>query len=174
MMARSGYTLVNWDMKTIPSTGTGTDEIYLGPVMLDGQTLRKCRLLGLVITFCGDMYMESEEIIVNLNVLRQLKKGQRLCTRGEYLDIETPHLIPECIRRWRRQETRNEMITTLNRIINNALILQQTDNNLIPYIRQSIVGIENIKHTYSICHQTSARLDMILDKIKKAIPIDEE
>jgi hypothetical protein len=122
------------------------------------------------------IYMESEEIIVNLNVLRQLKKGQRLCTRGEYLDIETPHLVPECIRRWRRQETRNEMINTLNRIINNALILQHTDNTITPYIRQSIVGIENIKHTYAVCHQTCARLDMILDKIKKAVPpsLDDE
>ena len=118
--------------------------------------------------------MECEEIIVNLNVLRQLKKGQRLCTRGAFLDIETPHLVPECIRRWRRQETRNEMINILNLIINSSIQLQKTNDSLTSYISQSVVGIENLKHTYAMCHQTCARLDMILDKIKKAIPNDEE
>ena len=114
--------------------------------------------------------MESEEIIVNLNVIRQLKKGQKLSTRGAFLDIETSHLIPECIRRWRRQDTRNEMINTLNRIINSAIYLQQTDETILPYIVHSIPGIENLKQTYSMCHQTGARLDMILDKIRKLVP----
>jgi len=114
--------------------------------------------------------MESEEVIVNLNVLRQVQKGQRLSTRGAFLDIETPYLIPECIRRWRRQDNRNEMINTLNRIINSALYLQKTDDTLTSYISQSTMGLENLKHTYSICHQTCARLDMILDKIRKVIP----
>ena len=114
--------------------------------------------------------MEPEEIIVNLNVLRQLKKGQKLSTRGAFLDIETPYFVPECVRRWRRQDNRNEMINTLNRIINCAIHLQATDDMITPYIRECIPGIENIKHTYSMCHQTSARLDMILDKIHKAVP----
>jgi hypothetical protein len=114
--------------------------------------------------------MDTEEIIVNLNVLRQVKKGQKLCTRGAFLDIETPYLVPECIRRWRRQDNRNEMITILNRIINNALTTQKTDDNLTTYIDQSVSGIENLKHTYSMCNQTVARLDMILDKIRKVIP----
>ena len=114
--------------------------------------------------------MEAEEVIVNLNVLRQVQKGQKLSTRGAFLDIETPYLIPECIRRWRRQDNRDDMINTLNRIINNALQLQKSDDTLTSYINQSVAGIENIKHTYSMCHLTCARLDMILDKIRKVIP----
>jgi hypothetical protein len=118
--------------------------------------------------------MNTEEIIVNLNVLRQLKKGQRLCTRGAFLDIETPHLVPECIRRWRRQENRNEMINILTLIINSSIQLQKTDDTLTSYISQSVSGIENLKHTYGMCHQTCARLDMILDKIKKILPLEIE
>jgi hypothetical protein len=114
--------------------------------------------------------MEPEEIIVNLNVIRQLKKGQKLSTRGAFLDIETSYIIPECIRRWRRQDTRNEMINTLNRIVNSAIHLNSTDDSIRPYIVQSIPGIENLKQTYSMCHQTCARLDMILDKIRKVAP----
>ncbi len=114
--------------------------------------------------------MEPEEIIVNLNVLKQLKKGQKLSTRGAFLDIETSYFVPECIRRWRRQDTRNEMINTLNRIINSAIHLRRTDEDILPYIAGSVSGIENLKQTYSMCHQTCARLDMILDKIQKVLP----
>jgi hypothetical protein len=114
--------------------------------------------------------MEPEEIIVNLNVLRQLKKGQKLSTRGAFLDIEAPHMIPECIRRWRRQDTRNDMITSLNKIINSAIHLYRTDDSILPYIVKAVPGIDNLKQTYSMCHQTCARLDMILDKIHKIVP----
>ena len=117
--------------------------------------------------------MEPEEIIVNLNVLRQLKKGQKLNTRGAFLDIESTHLIPESIRRWRRQDTRNDMINSLNKIINSAIFLHRTDDTILPYIVKSVPGIDNLKQTYSMCNQTCARLDMILDKIRKILPDKE-
>ena len=118
--------------------------------------------------------MEPEEIIVNLNVIRQIKKGQKISTRGAYLDIETPYLVPECIRRWRRQETRNDMINSLNKVINSAIHLYRTDPTILPYIEKAISGIDNLKQTYSMCHQTCARIDMILDKIAKIIPETQE
>ena len=117
--------------------------------------------------------MEPEEIIVNLNVIRQIKKGQRLSTRGAYLDIETPYLVPECIRRWRRQETRNDMINSLNKVINSAIHLNRTDSSILPYIEKAVPGIDNLKQTYSMCHQTCARIDMILDKIAKILPPEQ-
>lgn len=117
--------------------------------------------------------MEPEEIIVNLNVIRQIKKGQKISTRGEFLDIETVHLVPECIRRWRRQETRNDMINSLNKVVNSAIHLYSKDSSILPYIQHSLSGIENLKQTYSMCHQTCARLDMILDKISKILPQNE-
>lgn len=101
-----------------------------------------------------------EEVIVNLNVIAQLKKGQKLSTRGEYLDIEAPCLVPECIRRWRRQDSRNDMVIALNRIINEAI-----RQDVPRYLDKAIVGLENLKHTYAHCKQTMARLEMILDKI---------
>jgi hypothetical protein len=118
--------------------------------------------------------MEPEEIIVNLNVIRQIKKGQKLSTRGAYLDIETPYLVPECIRRWRRQETRNDMINSLNKVINSAIHLNRTDSSILPYIEKAVPGIDNLKQTYSMCHQTCARIDMILDKITKILPSEPE
>jgi len=109
--------------------------------------------------------METEEIIINLKLLQQVEKGQKLITRDAYLNIESTTLIPECLRRWKRQDSRNETIKTINRIINDAIALLPKEPRLKLHLRKSKQGIINLKDTYSICHQTCARLDTILDKI---------
>lgn len=120
--------------------------------------------------------MEIEEIIINLKLLEQVEKGQKLVTRDAYLNIEPTTFIPECIRRWKRQDNRNETIKTINRIINDALSLLPKEPRIKQYLRKSKQGIMNLKDTYSMCHQTCARLDMILDKIKVVdsveLPVD--
>jgi len=111
--------------------------------------------------------MELEDIIVNLNVLAVLKKGQKLNSRGEFLDIEVPYFVPESVRRWYRHDTRDHMLITLNRIINESV-----RQNVPRYLDKAVTGIENLKHTYSHCKQTCARLDMILDKIRANQPVE--
>lgn len=109
--------------------------------------------------------MEREEIIINLKIIKQVEKGQKLSTRDAYLNIESPYLfIPECVRRWRRQDNRNDTIKMINRIINQALT--KRDEQMDEYIIQAKQGISNLKDTYSSCSQTCARIDTILDKIK--------
>jgi hypothetical protein len=94
--------------------------------------------------------MDVEEIIINLKILQKLEKNQKLITRGAYLNVETTSLIPECLRRWNRQDNRAETLKKINTIVNAAIELD---------------GIINLKETYSTCCQTCARLDIILDKI---------
>jgi hypothetical protein len=112
--------------------------------------------------------MDIEEIVINLKILSQLDKNQKLITRGSYINIEGPSLIPEFIRRWNRQENRAETIKKINTIINSAIdLIDNTDNkyDIKQYIIDSKLGIQNLKETYSTCSQTCARLDIILDKI---------
>jgi hypothetical protein len=111
--------------------------------------------------------MDIEEIIINLKILSQLDKNQKLITRGSYINIEGPSLIPEFIRRWNRQENRSETLKKINSIINSAIELIDKDNkyDVKQYIIDSKNGIQNLKETYSTCSQTCARLDIILDKI---------
>ena len=111
--------------------------------------------------------MDAEEVIINLKLLSQVEKGQKLITRDAYLNIEGPYLfIPEFVRRWRRQDSRDETIKCINRVVNDAITLLKKEPSMKPYIRGAKPGIMNLKETYSMCHQTCARLDMILDKIK--------
>ena len=114
--------------------------------------------------------MDIEEIVINLKILSQLDKNQKLTTRGSYINIEGPSLIPEFVRRWNRQENRAETIKKINTIINSAIDLMDTPTNdttynIKQYIIDSKLGIQNLKETYSTCSQTCARLDVILDKI---------
>jgi hypothetical protein len=111
--------------------------------------------------------MDVEEVIINLKLLSQVEKGQKLITRDAYLNIEGPYLfVPEFVRRWRRQDSRHETVKCINRVVNEAIALHKKDPSMKLYIRSAKPGIMNLKETYSMCHQTCARLDMILDKMK--------
>jgi hypothetical protein len=116
--------------------------------------------------------MDIDEIVINLKLLETLDKNQKLITRDAYLNIEPNSLIPEFLRRWNRQDNRNETIKKLNNIITQA-IKHLDDNNLNynmkEYLKRAMIGITNLKETYSTCSQTCARLDVLLDKIRLAL-----
>ena len=127
--------------------------------------------------------MNYEEIIINLKVLESLEKNQKLISRGSYLNIEPLSIIPEAIRRWHRQDNRNETLKKINLVVNSAIeLINQKNEGKIhldtsEYLRKSLVGIENLKETYATCFQTCARLDVIIDKIKTSLSkkeIDED
>jgi hypothetical protein len=111
--------------------------------------------------------MDIEEIIINLKILQSLDKNQKLVTRGSYINIESPSLIPEFIRRWNRQENRAETIKKINNIVNSAIenIDKNDIFNIKEYLINSKTGILNLKETYATCSQTCARIDIIIDKI---------
>ena len=112
--------------------------------------------------------MEREEIIVNLKLLESVQKMQKLTTRDVFLNIEPTSLIPECFRRWKRQDGRDTTIKKINEIVNSSIILihEQKDVIMKDYLLKSSSGIANLKETYAACKQTCARIDTILDKIK--------
>jgi hypothetical protein len=122
--------------------------------------------------------MDKEEIIINLKLLEQVEKGQKLITRDAYLNIESPiFFIPEFVRRWRRQDSRHETVKVINRVINDAISISKKDETIKAYIDKAIPGVMNLKETYSMCQQTCARLDMILDKMrpyKTEVVLEEE
>jgi len=41
------------------------------------------------------------------------------------------------------------------------------------YLKDSIIGLENLKDTYSKCTQTRARIDVIIEKINKALNLNQ-
>ena len=74
--------------------------------------------------------MEPEEIFINLKVLQGLNKNQKLISRGQYINVEPQSIIPEALRRWRRQDSRDETLKKINLIVNSAIefILKEPNN----------------------------------------------
>ena len=107
--------------------------------------------------------VEYDEVAVNLKVIASIQVNTKLYTKGAYLNIEQPMFIPESLRRWYRQDSRDEAIKRIDRTISKAIAYN--DVAMREYLEAAKVGITNMKETYSTCVQTMARLDTILDKI---------
>lgn len=117
---------------------------------------------------------EIDEVLINLKVLESLEINKKLVTRDTYLNVETDKIIPVGIRRWWRQDDRNETLRKIDHIVDKALRLRDDKDKsevIDPYLIDCIKGLRNLKQTYSLCVQTCARLDTIIDKINRNITV---
>ena len=114
---------------------------------------------------------EKDELIINLTVLSQLNKNRKISTKECFLNLEPSEgfRVPESLRRWWKGESREEALKKLDNIIVKSVSLLSKHNELIEYLRKSIIGLENLKQTYTECTQTNARIDVIIDKAKRGI-----
>ena len=108
---------------------------------------------------------EYNEVVVNLKVIASITVNTKLYTKGAYLNIEQHSIVPESVRRWYRQDSRDESIKRIDRTITKAIAYLPKERVMQQYLKEAKIGILNMKETYSICVQTMARLDTILDKI---------
>ena len=94
---------------------------------------------------------EIDEILINLKVLESLEINKKLITRDTYLNVEPNKTMPEFIRRWWRQDDRNETLRKIDDVIEKALRLRKEKDKsevLDPYLINSIKGLRNLKQTY--------------------------
>ena len=108
---------------------------------------------------------EYDEVVVNLKVIASISVNSRLYTKGSLLNIEQASIIPEGIRRWYRQDNRDEAIKKIDRTITKSMNYTKTHPQVLQYLNEAKVGILNMKDTYSLCVQTTARLETIIAKI---------
>lgn len=117
--------------------------------------------------------MDIDEVLVNLKVLEQIQVNEKLISRGPYLNIEYQSIIPESLRRWRRQDNRNETIKKINLVINSALKMRENceeiSESLDIYLNKSVSGLKALKETYATCCQTTARIDVIINKVQNSL-----
>lgn len=123
--------------------------------------------------------MDIDEVLVNLKVLEQIQVNQKLISRGPYLNIEYESVVPEFFRRWKRQDNRNETIKKINLVINSALKIkedkeQTTTESFDTYLINSVSGLKALKETYATCCQTTARIDVIINKIQTSVTKEDE
>lgn len=119
--------------------------------------------------------IEKDELIINLKILSQLSKNRKLITKESYLNLESNNTfqIPEFFKRWFRGDSRDEALKKIDNIIVKSIDYLKKFEEIEFYLKNSIIGLENLKDTYSNCTQTRARIDVIIEKINIAIGTNE-
>ena len=107
--------------------------------------------------------MNVDDIIVNLKVIGSIEPNQRINTNGNFLNIEGITLVPQSVKRWWREDSRDKCIKLIDQIVQHAIANDTIE--IQSALQNCIVGMENLKQTYSSCIQTKARLDTIIEKI---------
>ena len=103
-----------------------------------------------------------DQNILNLKILSKIKENDKLLTNNKLLEIDSPHIF-QSINRWYNNENRNITIEKLNNILEDTFLitenllnenkeeknLEETNTqifqNLILEMRNSLVGLENLK-----------------------------
>lgn len=116
----------------------------------------------------------DDELVVNLIVISKVQINTKLYTSGIYLNLEQPSYIPESLRRWIRQDSRDETIKKINRIVTRSLEEYQRDTKMYSTYKSHLLdakkGLLNLRETYSNCIQTVARIDTLISKISSIDP----
>ena len=112
---------------------------------------------------------EKDELIINLKVLSKLDKNNKLTTKEKFLNLQSSYFLPEAISRWWNGDNRDESLKFLDNLATKSIKFLNENDDIIQNIKESLVGLENLKDTYSKCTQTNARLDVIIEKINKGI-----
>ena len=65
--------------------------------------------------------MDENAIIINLKVIAAIQPNDRINTSDKFLNIEANTLIPHGVKRWWRNDDRNESLNRIDQIISEAL-----------------------------------------------------
>ena len=109
------------------------------------------------------------EIIVNLNVLSELKEKNKLTTKETFFNIDTSNAYLQSGLRWWYGNSRDESISKINILINEAFKFYKSKPEIISYLTKSKSGLENLKKTYNDCAKSQARITIIIDEINRFI-----
>jgi len=107
------------------------------------------------------------EIIVNLNVLSNLKEKNKLTTKETFFNIDTSNTYLQPGLRWWYGNSRDETINKINFLVIEAFKFYNSNPEIINYLSNSKSGLENLKKTYNNCAKSQARINIIIDDINR-------
>ena len=132
-----------------------------------------------------------ENNILNLKIISKIKENDKLSSQKEIIRIDPPNLL-QGIYRWINSEGREITLEKLTLIIDNTMkITEELLNeerertyinsvdfkennseilqNYIIEMTNSLLGLENLKKTYSLDISISSKIDLLLKKISTRI-----
>lgn len=124
--------------------------------------------------------LTKEEIFINLSVLAKIEPGDKLLLENEkLLNIDTS-LFPSLMR-WLKGSNRMSILVFINTILENSfelhdLWIKEEQNQLIfrltSDLKNTLIGLANLKHTYSTDKLVQSELDVMMENIRTRLYIN--
>ena len=117
----------------------------------------------------------TDTLITSLKVIAQLRQHERVCTRGEIVRVDrSGRGLWQSALRWLNDENRTHNLDHIDAIVQNAIdtLDARVDESEVHIridreLENTMRGIENLKITYEDCSVSTAKLDLILDKMSE-------
>jgi hypothetical protein len=105
-----------------------------------------------------------DTLFINLKVFSKIQKNQKLIINDNILKVDDRFFQP--IRRYFSNDDRVIVVEHIEKIYNDSFKYFNYANNnyILPEIKNSLKGLENIKYTYKDDTVMSSKIDLLLDK----------
>ena len=111
---------------------------------------------------------ENSEININLKVISQINEGDKLFVSQNLLQIDRSQRgIANASVRWYNNESRQQTMIQLNKIIRKAFEYMKNDKLITQNLDQSIKGLIELKKTYTDDPTIVAQIDVLMEEIKE-------
>ena len=121
----------------------------------------------------------TEDTILNLKMLSQIKPNDKIYLENDLIKIDTPYIL-QGISRWYQNHNRETSAEDLDKIVDNVVkitddLINKTDisneenvlcQTLLIEINNASKGLSNLKITYKDDTFITSKLDIIKDKLK--------
>ena len=120
-----------------------------------------------------------EDIFINLQLIAKIEVGNKLIQEKKYINIDTSYF--KFFTRWLQGVDRNINLTFINNILikayfYNTELLKKKDSHsallllrLVTDLKNSIIGLINLKHTYSSDKLIQSEIDVMIENIRAVI-----
>ena len=110
-----------------------------------------------------------DSILTSLNIIGKVQLNEKLCIRKGYLQIDKVSKF-QFLKRFLFNDSRDNTLNYLKQLIRNIKMVLETDRELVINEFDTIImGINNLKITYSDDPMIIASFDHIVTKLKKLI-----
>ena len=114
------------------------------------------------------LFLNMEDVLINLRVISCLEPYQRLHTRKVHFRIYEHRYLPEWLVRWLDGATRGSDFGRIRDVYMRAL--ENCDNSSIKdQLHKSMHGLESLKKTYENDQTMLARIDTLIETIENSL-----
>lgn len=108
----------------------------------------------------------NSEININLKIISQINEGDKLFVSQNLLQIDRSQRgLANASVRWYNNESRQQTMIQLNKIIRRAFEFMKTDKLIAHNLEMSIKGLIELKKTYIDDPTVVAQIDVLMEEI---------